>query len=325
MKRSGFTLVELLVVIGIITLLAGILVVAIGRAGVIAKEQATAATIRKISNQVQERLEAFDRLRNQAQFTSVAMSRANSAGFTNATDNQKKIIGFKMLMREYFPQSLDEIRIFNTKDYAIITSPPFNASAATQNDPGRHTESSEALYFFLTRGSVLGIPTVDPAEYKSNEVADTDGDGLLEFVDAWGKPLRFYRWPTRLFRSRGPMSPIDRPPAVPKPAWLPLVNGVPSAPPAGARDPLAKDQDDPKALLTNVAGFSESTFHTPQTYHVFLIVSSGPDGLKKGNPNDAFGLYPPTDQFDPTTQFGYLAQPTGDFDALTDNITNRNR
>jgi hypothetical protein len=32
------------------------------------------------------------------------------------------------------------------------------------------------------------------------EVADTDGDGLFEIVDAWGQPLRFYRWPTRLFR-----------------------------------------------------------------------------------------------------------------------------
>jgi hypothetical protein len=26
-------------------------------------------------------------------------------------------------------------------------------------------------------------------------VQDTDGDGLPEFVDAWGEPLQFYRWP----------------------------------------------------------------------------------------------------------------------------------
>src|SRR5262249_38680487 len=27
------------------------------------------------------------------------------------------------------------------------------------------------------------------------EVQDTDNDGLPEFVDAWGEPLQFYRWP----------------------------------------------------------------------------------------------------------------------------------
>ena len=40
-------------------------------------------------------------------------------------------------------------------------------------------------------------------EFTAQEVADTDDDGLLEFVDAWGEPLRFYRWPTRMIDKAG--------------------------------------------------------------------------------------------------------------------------
>src|SRR5262249_30854885 len=32
-------------------------------------------------------------------------------------------------------------------------------------------------------------------DFGPTEVKDTDGDGLMEFVDAWGEPLLFFRWP----------------------------------------------------------------------------------------------------------------------------------
>ena len=32
-------------------------------------------------------------------------------------------------------------------------------------------------------------------DFSDREVKDTDGDGLPEFVDAWGQPLQFFRWP----------------------------------------------------------------------------------------------------------------------------------
>lgn len=61
------------------------------------------------------------------------------------------------------------------------------------------TESSECLYLLLTTheigGSTFPINKIDP-----RFIADTDNDGLPEFVDAWGTPLRFYRWPTDYLR-----------------------------------------------------------------------------------------------------------------------------
>jgi prepilin-type N-terminal cleavage/methylation domain-containing protein len=58
-----------------------------------------------------------------------------------------------------------------------------------------HTARAEVLYAVLVEGiGPLGsVFTGD--EFTDREVQDTDGDGLPEFVDAWGQPLQFFRWP----------------------------------------------------------------------------------------------------------------------------------
>lgn len=57
------------------------------------------------------------------------------------------------------------------------------------------TARSEMLYALLVEGQgPLGsVFTAD--DFRDNEVRDTDGDGLPEFIDAWGEPIQFYRWP----------------------------------------------------------------------------------------------------------------------------------
>ncbi len=324
--RRGFTLVELLIAIGIVTLLAAILVVAIGRSGVKAREQATAALIKKISGQVQDRLEAFDRLRSQQQTKTKAISefKLSPLNVSTLTDSQREILGFKMLLRQLFPQTFTDL---NATEFSQEFNPshqqyPYNASKHNEN-----TESAELLYYALVRGKALGIPTVDPGEFKANEVADTDGDGLLEFIDAWGRPLRFYRWPTRLICPSCTFDSQGRPTNINTTLGASiLISGLPAS-----ATSLGQDQDDPTLLVQPTSAAAaisfEQSFHTPQTWHHYLIVSSGPDGLKLGASDDAFGLYSPTNK-NPAT-LGYLAQPITSnpsaFDALTDNITNRNR
>jgi hypothetical protein len=62
------------------------------------------------------------------------------------------------------------------------------------------TARAEVLYALLvdSEGPFGSIFSRD--DFTDNEVKDTDGDGLPEFVDAWGEPLQFYRWPL-LFHS----------------------------------------------------------------------------------------------------------------------------
>jgi type II secretory pathway pseudopilin PulG len=60
----------------------------------------------------------------------------------------------------------------------------------------RHvTARAETLYAVLVEGrGPLGSVFV-PDDFNEREVQDTDGDGMPEFVDSWGQPLQFYRWP----------------------------------------------------------------------------------------------------------------------------------
>lgn len=57
------------------------------------------------------------------------------------------------------------------------------------------TARSEMLYALLVEGAGPLGSAFDRDDFTDREVRDTDGDGLPEFVDAWGEPLQFYRWP----------------------------------------------------------------------------------------------------------------------------------
>jgi prepilin-type N-terminal cleavage/methylation domain-containing protein len=63
---------------------------------------------------------------------------------------------------------------------------------------GNHQHStarSEMLYALLVEGSGPLGSVFNRDDFTEREVQDTDQDGLPEFVDAWGKPLQFFRWP----------------------------------------------------------------------------------------------------------------------------------
>ncbi|ADV63390.1 hypothetical protein Isop_2824 [Isosphaera pallida ATCC 43644] len=57
------------------------------------------------------------------------------------------------------------------------------------------TARSEMLYALLVEGVGPFGSVFSPDDFTEREVQDTDGDGLPEFVDAWGRPLQFYRNP----------------------------------------------------------------------------------------------------------------------------------
>lgn len=58
------------------------------------------------------------------------------------------------------------------------------------------TARSEMLYALLVESQGPLGNMFTPDDFTDREVADTDGDNLPEFVDAWGQPIQFFRWPT---------------------------------------------------------------------------------------------------------------------------------
>src|SRR5262249_21754273 len=72
------------------------------------------------------------------------------------------------------------------------------------SQPNPATTRAECLYMILTAmgGSGAGV---EGETFSPGDVADTDGDGLPEFVDKWGNPIQFFLWPTHYD------SPLQRP------------------------------------------------------------------------------------------------------------------
>ncbi len=368
-SRRGFSLIELLVVMAVIAILATLSIVVMSGILDQAREDATAMTITKVSELLEERISAFDRAANGAVLAAAADDLERSAKatfglpFTGVEPRLLRkrvaeIIARKVLFRENFPQRFAEMT--DVRDVVAGTAGSNGIpdlleeklrdpqTGALTLDLSRHrpqTESAELLYFMLTRMPVFGVAPIGIDAFNSGEVRDTDGDGLLEFIDAWEQPLRFYRWPTRLID-------VFYSPAEPDPArviesrvaadllirGLPGVNGI-------TRDPLLVDPDDTIGRigfeLLRLNGnngspdlssvYNEATFHTPDVFHTPLVMSAGSDG--------ALGLAEPNDVQPASGVFGNLASPpdvNGDgvvdtadmnlvLDSLTDNITNRNR
>ena len=78
------------------------------------------------------------------------------------------------------------------------TSPDAKALALVQGNLNAHqhnTARSETLYAILVEGVGPLGSVFSREDFSDREVMDTDHDGLPEFVDAWGQPLQFFRWP----------------------------------------------------------------------------------------------------------------------------------
>lgn len=246
MKRNGFTLLELLIVVAIVGTLMSLSVVVMYGFVTQAEEEATSATIQKINRMLEERIEAFDRafkgtrkdvaIRDMLALLADPDLNGNQAdGIFGVKDAVVEILAKKALFRREFPQRFEERLAFETgaplvaglpnsmyeaicapaarvrlglADTVALSDPAIVAEVAARFAAGAstpETESSELLYFALIKSASYGAAAVDSDRFTENEVRDTDGDGLPEFIDAWGQPLRYYRWPTRLIDTNPPV------------------------------------------------------------------------------------------------------------------------
>ena len=67
--------------------------------------------------------------------------------------------------------------------------------ALVEGNHSHVTARSEVLYAVLVEGAGPLGSVFSRDDFTDREVQDTDADGLPEFVDAWGQPLQFFRWP----------------------------------------------------------------------------------------------------------------------------------
>ncbi|MDO5580800.1 MAG: type II secretion system protein [Planctomycetia bacterium] len=216
LKRSGFTLVELLMVIVIIAML-GTMSITVSRMAVeSAKRSRTEVTIAKLDSIITSMYEKY-------QYRKVDVS-----GYLNPDANPwnypikevNKIRGrwrihlLRDIIRMDMPCCLaevsdpvrpkyDDVNVLQ-RDTARATTPLcllykramvlggyLNAdfTIRTNGTPRNDILNAELLYLIVSNG--------DPnarSMFSDREIGDTNGNGLFEFLDGWGTPIHWARW-----------------------------------------------------------------------------------------------------------------------------------
>jgi len=222
--RGGMTLVELMVTLVIISILTSLSMAGLAVARNSARKAKTESTIRKLSEiiipyyeQYETRRPAIDNVFNVA-----------AVGGRQALAELKQT-AIRRLMTLELPERASDYRdafttvtgtfrgvklavpvpsVAPTVTGTLSEIPPaarrYYSLTNTLITSGTLPTSSELLHLIVTRG-----PVADPditAHFRDDEVRDLNGNGLPEFVDGWGKPIAFRRWPVGF---ASPMQPID--------------------------------------------------------------------------------------------------------------------
>lgn len=200
--RSGFTLVELLTVIAIIGMLGAISITTVRGAVQSAKETQTRTTVAKIDSVLTGIYEKY-------QYRRLDVSdMASGANFKMRTI--ARVRKMRDLLRCDMPCTYNEVdrnSLFNYDKNNVYT--PLQEvcrreiGIALNNgaDPSLPNINAELLYLVVMNGEPEARST-----FSDREVADTDGNGLMEFIDGWGNPIKWMRWaPGLVWSDRQPI------------------------------------------------------------------------------------------------------------------------
>ncbi len=184
----------------------------------------------------------------------------NGASFTAAAGLYKNA--------GYFPAGFDGINN-NGDSLGLIDelaeggglSPNLNPTSA-QYSHTHITARSEMLYAMLVEGAGPLGSVFNADEFTTKEVQDTDNDGLPEFVDAWGQPLQFFRWPIAYNSDvqKGCYVPTTNPPSFNPPYYINYYppGSTGPGPYNGMTDPREQDPLDPNQQLVAPRWWSSS-------------------------------------------------------------------
>lgn len=345
--RAGFSLIELLVVITILGILAGLSYAVLSTAGAKARVNATKTTIDQINEVLQERYRKFnqdltkqesERRRESAWGNILGDATAASSGaltvisLYNSGGNSPGTLTLdaaKALVRQdryrgLFPQAGADLGGFDRNVSTAADNSPLygngtngrltsyvtkHGAALSDFTTSPEAESSELLYFIIVEGAD-GVASDILNNIPPKHVGDSDGDGLPEFLDDWGHPLRFYNAPTSMYADTSVATALF--PGFSQSGKDPLDNGA-----AIGSFSNANDVDyftGPYNLNFSAGAVTglpfESAYHQRGVNFTPLIVSMGPD--------EDLGLYEPNDTTTATSRLGGVR----DAGAATDNITN---
>lgn len=188
--RRAFTLVELLVVIAIIAILSGVLLGALWLSQESARTASTQSTIAAIDTLISERYDSYRTRRVQ-----ISMGYDNAGNPIAETLQQfaaRRLAAMRELIRTEMPDRWSDVT-----DSLVVLPARGSLSrsylARYTAAPAASIEEQEAECLYLILESMRED---DAANLIMKRRGDTDGDGLYEILDGWGRPIRWIRWPS---------------------------------------------------------------------------------------------------------------------------------
>ncbi|MCA9130656.1 MAG: prepilin-type N-terminal cleavage/methylation domain-containing protein [Planctomycetales bacterium] len=129
----------------------------------------------------------------------------------------------------------------------VAANPALDAIPPAVRDVLFENQPAEMLYQIVASSTYEGGSAIEA--FRPSEIGDTDNDGLPEFLDAWGTPIRWIRWPS------GFASPLNTP-----------FNEASNSGNSDALDPIRTDWR-----------WASNSFTQKPWLLVPLIISAGPD------------------------------------------------
>ena len=191
MKRRGFTLVEMLVVVTIILLLAGLLQGALVLARGTAREIATKATIAKLNNIILRQYESYVTRRVSLDASGMSPQQANmairAAKATPLLAAQFRLDTIRDIMRMEMPDARSDVtRGPVAFSWGSVLAPALHRLYATSPPTGDH-DAAQCLYMIVSIGNPEAME-----QFHQSEIGMVDGRPC--FVDGWDRPIMFLRW-----------------------------------------------------------------------------------------------------------------------------------
>lgn len=241
-RRSGLTLLELLVVMMIISLLAALFLGALSAASRLSQETNTKSLLQKLHNAMMSRWDAYRSVR-----LPILLEARSETGAGNASSEKtkfrqdiarRKMLATRELLRMEMPDRYEDLmfdpiylvtptspkkavrpylwsayqrRISEVKALAARTDPTYGNMALSDfvDVIGNQYQSAECLYMIMTVGTEDSATSTE--HFAAHNFGDVDGDGMKEFIDAWGSPIEFLRWAPGFYSPMQPGYTYDYP------------------------------------------------------------------------------------------------------------------
>jgi prepilin-type N-terminal cleavage/methylation domain-containing protein len=182
--RTAFTLVELLIVISIIAIIAGMSMAALMGASEEGRRARARSQITKLDQLISEKWNSY-------RFRQLPIRIPNSTNPVTAA--QMRLSAMRELMRMEMPDRLTDVLDPPVTGQALpAVTRAYQRKVTGAAASTLSYDQAEMLYLIVSE-----IRDGDKSAlefFMNSEIGDVDTDGMFEILDPWGEPIMFLRW-----------------------------------------------------------------------------------------------------------------------------------